>query len=460
MKRRTRVRVFGSAGALVGDEIVLVDGADADVALLDLTAFDDADALFAQRASLDGPSLVRAPGERIGEVLDRLGPDDELCLDTDPVALVVHRLVKLAGPRCPLTGLSMRATWTRELERALLRATDDRPVSVVVVDLDRFKSANDQFGHSKGDEILAALGQRLLTHFGSLPLVARVGGEEFGLLVAGDEAKASEIAERARAVVEAEALADVAMTVSVGAATAQERMAVANLMRDADHALYAAKARGRNRACHAAALVRKSVEEGKDAGLEGFEDFTHVIAERVAEVINRRGRRLFEQLKTQADVDALTQLYSRRYLDRRLPFEADQAEASDIPLTVALLDIDHFGQVNKEHGWPTGDRVLSELAEVVRRAIRATDWVARYGGEELCIVLTNTRLSEAAQVLERIRSAVESHALKSTQGAALSVTVSIGAAERSDTEQVPALVERASDRLLAAKRAGRNQICT
>ncbi len=357
-----------------------------------------------------------------------------------------------------LTGLATRHPWGRELERALSSASVERPVSIVAIDIDHFKAVNDQHGHSAGDSVLSALGERLLSQCGTEPLIARVGGEEMAILVSGGEERATEIAERVRTMVEAEPLAGIAITVSVGAASTETPMASAELVRDANQALYAAKAGGRNRVVHATALARKNAQAGKDDDLAGFEDFTRVIAERVAEVITRRGRRLFHELKEQADMDALTQLYSRRYLDRRLPFEAEQAEAGSVPLTVALLDIDHFGDVNKTHGWPTGDRVLSELAEVVRSTIRGSDWVARYGGEEICVVLTNTALDEAAPVLERIRAAVESHQIEGTQGQRVNVTVSIGAAERDTEEAVAALVERASDNLLAAKRSGRNAV--
>jgi diguanylate cyclase (GGDEF)-like protein len=456
--RRIRARVFGPPGGLVSDQLTLVTSAEADVSLLDLRGFDDLDALFAQRGSLDGPALLRVDPAVVSEALSRLGPGDDLCVYDDPVPLVAHRLLALAGPRDGLTGLATRATWTRELERSLASASEERPVSIVMIDIDHFKGVNDTLGHGGGDAVLTALGDLLLQRFSAEPLVARVGGEEMGILVAGDEARATEVGEQARAAVEAAPLAEVAITVSAGAATADEPIALGELVREANQALYAAKAGGRNRVVHATALARKNAEAGKDDDLAGFEDFTRVIAERVAEVITRRGRRLFHELKEQADVDALTQLFSRRYLDRRLPFEAEQAEAGSVPLTVALLDIDHFGDVNKTHGWPTGDRVLSELAEVVRGTIRGSDWVARYGGEEICVVLTNTALDEAEPVLERIRTAVEGHEIEGTQGQRVKVTVSIGAAERNTKEEVEALVERASDKLLAAKRSGRNTV--
>jgi diguanylate cyclase (GGDEF)-like protein len=79
----------------------------------------------------------------------------------------------------------------------------------------------------------------------------------------------------------------------------------------------------------------------------------------------------------------LTGLANRRYLDRRLPFEIQQARERGRPLSVGLLDVDHFGGANKDHGWPSGDKILDDTAARIRDALRASDWAARYGGEEI-----------------------------------------------------------------------------
>jgi diguanylate cyclase (GGDEF)-like protein len=166
---------------------------------------------------------------------------------------------------------------------------------------------------------------------------------------------------------------------------------------------------------------------------------------------------VFQELREQADVDALTGLHSRRYLDRRLPFELEHARERNGPLSVALLDVDHFGRVNKEHGWPTGDKVLADTAARIRGALRATDWAARYGGEEICIVL-DAALADAREALDRVRTAVAAAAFATTSGAPLAITVSIGCAELEPTDTLASLIERASARLLDAKGTGRNQV--
>jgi diguanylate cyclase (GGDEF)-like protein len=129
-------------------------------------------------------------------------------------------------------------------------------------------------------------------------------------------------------------------------------------------------------------------------------------------------------------------------------------------LCVALIDLDHFGVINKEHGWPTGDQVLRRVATTIMQSIRGSDWVARYGGEEICIVMPGTRLESALIVSERIRSSIETMKIESTSGAAINVTLSIGVVALNPATDPTArsLVERVSQRTLAAKATGRNRV--
>ena len=180
-----------------------------------------------------------------------------------------------------------------------------------------------------------------------------------------------------------------------------------------------------------------------------------MITERVVDSITYRGRRLFQEIRERADVDALTGLYSRRYLEERLPKEID----SDTTITIALLDIDFFGMVNKTHGWPTGDKVLAQVADRIMRCIRTGDWVARYGGEEITIVMRQLGAAHAEGVLERIRRAIAEEPFFTTAGKdPFTVTASIGAAERRAREPLPSLMERVSEQLLLAKSGGRNRV--
>ena len=169
----------------------------------------------------------------------------------------------------------------------------------------------------------------------------------------------------------------------------------------------------------------------------------------------RRGRALFEELQEKAEIDTLTGLYTRRYLDRRLAFEVGEKGA---PMSAALVDIDHFGDVNKEHGWPSGDRILAGVAARIVSCVREGDWVARYGGEEFLVVLPDAGISEAHTVLERIRLRVGGRAFETTEGVAVRITVSAGVAELTPNEGVSPFKERLSSNLLEAKRGGRNRV--
>jgi diguanylate cyclase (GGDEF)-like protein len=161
--------------------------------------------------------------------------------------------------------------------------------------------------------------------------------------------------------------------------------------------------------------------------------------------------------------DALTGLYNRRHFDERLTSELAAAQRHGRPLSLVLVDIDHFKKVNDEHGHLAGDEALKMVAFVLRGAVRKEDVLARYGGEEFCVIARETALEGARVLAERIRLAVE-HSHFAWQGQPLGVTVSIGvtvsvgaaAFEPGRSERdLLALADRA---LYAAKEQGRNRV--
>jgi diguanylate cyclase (GGDEF)-like protein len=126
---------------------------------------------------------------------------------------------------------------------------------------------------------------------------------------------------------------------------------------------------------------------------------------------------------------------------------------------MALIDVDHFRDVNKHYGWPTGDRVLRTFANVARANVRATDWIARYGGEEFVIVMPDTALDSAVQAAERVRKAFSSVTTESVEGQRVPATLSIGVALLQDCmDSTTAFVQQASMALLRAKESGRNGV--
>ncbi|MBP1206378.1 diguanylate cyclase (GGDEF)-like protein [Duganella sp. 1411] len=172
-----------------------------------------------------------------------------------------------------------------------------------------------------------------------------------------------------------------------------------------------------------------------------------------------------EMLKYIGLTDSLTGVYNRRYIDRRLLEEIARARRQSYPISFMYIDIDHFKRVNDTVGHGGGDEVLREVAARIKNELRASDAVARFGGEEFVVLLIDANLESAAFVAERIRSSVAGTMIALSPELQLSVTVSIGVAclNPGDAEGDPLAVARAwvaqADTLLyAAKEAGRNRV--
>lgn len=159
--------------------------------------------------------------------------------------------------------------------------------------------------------------------------------------------------------------------------------------------------------------------------------------------------------------DALTGLANRRQFELTLASEVDRVARAGEPALVLMIDIDHFKQVNDQHGHPAGDLVLKAVANSLRECIRPMDTVARYGGEEFAMILPNCGPSFGQAVAERIRAHVMASPIEILAGQRVAVTVSIGGAFAPQWVRSSALlwVERADQQLYRAKSAGRNRSC-
>jgi diguanylate cyclase (GGDEF)-like protein len=166
-----------------------------------------------------------------------------------------------------------------------------------------------------------------------------------------------------------------------------------------------------------------------------------------------------ENLMTSALRDPLTKLFNKRYFLDRLDSELKFARRHTASLSLLLLDLDHFKKVNDTHGHLAGDAVLVNLAGVLSRAVRNEDVVARFGGEEMAVILRAIPLEPAIQLADRLRRLIESTV--TTHGELeLRATASIGAAEypSSKVETIEGLIECADKALYRAKDAGRNRV--
>lgn len=161
------------------------------------------------------------------------------------------------------------------------------------------------------------------------------------------------------------------------------------------------------------------------------------------------------RLSRLATVDPLTRALNRRGMDSAFPeVEADESGYVK-PLSVVMVDLDHFKRVNDTHGHAVGDLVLKEVTRILSNVLRGGDAVIRYGGEEFLLVLPGVDLSTAARVVERARVAVQDAVIE-VEDRRISVTASFGVAERTDGEDRETLISRADAALYRAKEAGRN----
>lgn len=172
-------------------------------------------------------------------------------------------------------------------------------------------------------------------------------------------------------------------------------------------------------------------------------------------------RRLLEQeLKRQAATDPLTGLYNRRHYEKLFARELARARRHDRPLSLCVLDIDHFKRVNDRFGHAAGDAALCMVADVCRAELREADLVGRLGGEEFVILLPDTEVEGAAEVSERIRGRLAATEVIAN-GRRFRMTATFGLTERrAEDTDIAELIQRADAALYQGKAAGRDRIFT
>jgi diguanylate cyclase (GGDEF)-like protein len=163
-----------------------------------------------------------------------------------------------------------------------------------------------------------------------------------------------------------------------------------------------------------------------------------------------------EELQEQVVIDPLTKLHNRTYLFDFLKRTVKNSIKLGFPVSLAVIDIDFFKEVNDTHGHLVGDCVLRELASILKESFRSSDCVARYGGEEFVVVLPFSSLKYACKKLEEVRKTIEQHRFCGKKK--LRLTISVGVTEYKRNEPIKRFLKRADKNLYKAKNSGRNKV--
>ncbi len=355
---------------------------------------------------------------------------------------LLNRFLKRSGPPPDpayvdrLTGLRTRHVMNERL-RAARRA--GQAGAVAIADLDRFKAINDHHGHEVADEVLKLAAERLQAVLPMSAEVFRIGGEEFLVFLPGAGVVEAgrwmdECLKRFRRPIGLPGAPDAIVTLSAGVA-AFTGQSIGDLLRAADTALYAAKARGRDQVV--------VFDEGTQQIVAARRELASAVVE-----LQHRNRLLRDAVRT----DALTGLRNRLALDEVLDGVVGTAGSRWAEASVAFIDIDYFGDYNKLHTDASGDDALRAVAAAVRLCAPVADLVFRKGGEEFVVVLPGLAGASASVAAERMRCAVERLALPHAGSAVapvLTVTVGVAGGDRGHT--VRQLMNAAAEQAMNAK---------
>lgn len=205
----------------------------------------------------------------------------------------------------------------------------------------------------------------------------------------------------------------------------------------------------------------KEVENLFDITILHPSEATALMAE-AKEIMTMRQIIRMRELENELQYDALTKAYNRKFFGEAFAREFELSDRHGWPLTIAIMDIDHFKVVNDTYGHPVGDVVLISIVQEVLDIIRDTDVFARYGGEEFALLLPGTPMEAALALLHRLKDRIAGLTHAIDDGSTFRVTVSLGAVERKDAEfrfgNQDDMIKAADQALYAAKHGGRNQV--
>lgn len=182
----------------------------------------------------------------------------------------------------------------------------------------------------------------------------------------------------------------------------------------------------------------------------------------LTKAFNKMAEHLQIQQKILKDIsthDSLTGLFNKREFTKQLKKEVERSNRYGHAVSLIMADIDHFKDVNDTYGHLAGDKVLRAVADVIHGNVRSVDIAARYGGEEIAIIMPNTSGAKAFMVAEKLRAAIASLGIAIGGGRTINITISMGVATLpEDAEADDELIGRADESLYCAKHAGRNRV--
>lgn len=455
--------------------LIFVDG-DADIRVYDATKWENFEVAKRNYSGLRFPSFIISRDEDESRWLEILSGDHGVCalsrIDEQlPILLVRMSARNFERGKLlhrsfldPLTRVLPRVELNRRLDFELEMCNPTESLAVLFLDLDKFKNVNDNYGHHVGDFVIRRTAKILKEILREAPNVYRTGGDEFAVLMRMNQTQAIALGEYIRMEIEDHTFTidniDIRITASIGIAINNGEMDKDTFLKAADIAMYQAKSLGRNKVIEHETYFGSLEQEGGDPAILDFENRIKVLTERLTGALTSKSKQMVTQYKQEADHDGLTGLHIRRYFDRRLAREFEQAQNKKRPLSLIFIDLDHFGKVNKTYGFPTGDKTLQHVAEQIKDTIRVVDWSARYGGEEFCIVLPDTEEKQACEIAERVWKEIGKEPVKVFDGREFTLTASIGVAEVIIADaDITAFIQRTSDRTRYAKEHGRNQVC-
>ena len=210
-------------------------------------------------------------------------------------------------------------------------------------------------------------------------------------------------------------------------------------------------------------LFLRARRSGADGFTEKEIDFCRIVANASLNAI--RNAKLYEELIREREelreiaiTDQLTGLYNHNFFYTRLDEEFERASRYDTPLSLLMLDIDDFKKVNDVYGHRTGDKVLNDVATLVKTTVRKTDIVARYGGEEFAIIMPHTTLEGAMEEAERIRVSIETHGYGGVIDEGITVSIGVAGYPNGGIDNSGDFVNRADTALYEGKELGKNRV--